>query len=86
MPPMARGAVPAQKAKNMRGAFIKLLKFCKRFLPAIITALVLAVASTSFSIIGPEKVGDIGNEIQAGITGEMNYRKIVDIALFLVII
>ena len=75
MPPMARGPMPAQKAKNMRGAFLKLLKFCKRFLPAIIVALVLAVASTAFSIIGPEKVGDIGDGIQAGLnpTETMNY-------------
>ncbi|MDE7395709.1 MAG: ABC transporter ATP-binding protein/permease [Clostridiales bacterium] len=86
MPPM-RGPMVGGKAKNMRAALVKLLKYCKRFLPAIIVALVLAIASTVFAIIGPDKLGDVAEYIQQGIIGEMPYKdKIFPICIFLVII
>lgn len=88
MPPMmghGRGG-SVQKAKNFRKSLGKLLAYCKRVLPAMIIAVLLAVAAATFSIIGPKQVGKIGDYIQAGITGDMQIDKIVDIALFLVIL
>lgn len=86
MPPMAKGAVPAQKAKNFRKSLGKLIVYCKRFIPAIIVALMFAIAATVFSIVGPEKVGDITAEVQKGIFGTFDYRAVVKIGLFLVTI
>ena len=70
MPPMRRMG-PVQKAKDVRGALIRLLKYCKRFLPAIIIAILLAVAGSVFSVIGPRMVGDIGTLIQAAVPQKM---------------
>lgn len=98
MPPMMRGGRgPAQKAKNFRKSVGKLLGYCKRFLPAIITAILLAVVAAAFSIIGPRKVGEMGDLIQAAVPSfkdgalvlpsePMAYEKILDVALFLVIL
>ena len=66
MPPMRRMG-PVSKAKDARGALIKLLKYCKSFLPAIIVAILLAIAGSVFSVIGPKKVGDMGTLIQAAL-------------------
>ncbi len=86
MPPM-RPPAATGKAKNMRGSLAKLLRYSKRYLPGIIVALVLAVVSTAFAIIGPEKVGDIANYIALGIRGEMPFKdKILPLCIFLVII
>ena len=89
MPPMR--SMPLGKAKNVRGALKKLLIYCKRFLPAIIVAIALAVASTVFAIIGPEKLGDAVTYIQDALNPEkqfsMPYKdKIFPIFVFLVTI
>ncbi len=89
MPPMGMGNAPAQKAKNVRGSLIKLLKYCKRSMPAIIVALVIAVASAVFSIIGPKYVGKISDYIAAAVQNPfapMEWERIVKIAFFLVTI
>lgn len=46
----------------------KLFMYCKPYLPAIITALVLAVASAVATIIGPDKISTLMNYIKDGIT------------------
>lgn len=86
MPPMRGNQGAVQKPKNMRRSIFKLLGYCKRFLPAMISAVVLAVVAATFSIIGPRKVGDIGTLIQQGIFGEMDIKGILKIAYFLVIL
>ena len=95
--PMRGGNAPVQKAKNVRGSLLKLLKFCKRYLPAIIVALVIAVISAVFSTIGPKYVGEMGDLIGAAvpklnetagwnIPAAIDYSRILEIAFFLVTI
>ena len=89
MPPMRN--VPLGKAKNVRGALVKLLKYSKRFVPAILVAIALAVVSTVFAIIGPEKLGNAVTYIQDALNPEKQFympykEKILPIFLFLVII
>ncbi len=98
MPPMRGNDAPVQKAKHTRKSLIQLLKYSKRCLPAIIIALTIAVVSAVFSIVGPKYVGKLGDYIAAAVpkldeaTGNiilpepMDYKAIVDIAVFLVII
>ncbi len=45
----------------------KLAMFCKKYLPWIIVATLLAVGGAICTIIGPEKVGDLTNQLTAGI-------------------
>ena len=98
MPPMRGNDAPVQKAKHTRKSLMQLLKYSKRCLPAIIIALTIAVASAVFSIVGPKYVGKLGDYIAAAVPkldeatgtvimpGPMDYKAIVDIAVFLVII
>jgi len=81
-----RGMAPAEKSKDFKKAMVNLIKYCKPFIVFIIIAVVLASISSIGSIIGPNFLKDITNEITKGLMGEMNLSKIKSIALFLVII
>ena len=54
------------KAKNFKKSFAKLIVFCKRYVWAIVIALILAVAGSILSLIGPNKIGDLSNIIAEG--------------------
>ncbi|MDE6679569.1 MAG: ABC transporter ATP-binding protein/permease, partial [Ruminococcus sp.] len=41
--------------------------YCKQYLPAVIVALIFAVGGSMATIIGPEKISDLMNEITSGI-------------------
>ena len=81
-----RGIAPAEKSKDFKKAMKNLIKYCKPFIVFIIIAIILASVSSICSIIGPNFLKDITNEITKGLMGEMNLNKIKTIALFLVII
>lgn len=80
------GMAPAEKSKDFKKAMANLITYCKPFLPVIIIAIVLAAASSICSIIGPNYLSDIADEITKGLTGAMDLEKIKGIALFLVVI
>ena len=81
-----RGMRPAEKSKDFKKAMSNLIKYCKPFLVVIIIAVVLSAASSICSIIGPNYLSDITDEITKGLIGTMNLDKIKDITIFLVII
>ena len=81
-----RGMAPVEKSKDFKKAMGNLLKYCRPFLPVIIIAVVLASVSSICTIIGPDQLNDVTNEITKGLTGTINLEKINQIALFLVII
>jgi len=58
---------PAEKPKDFKGTWIKLIKYCKRFLPVIVVALIAAAGGVVLQVIGPNKLGDMTNVIQAPI-------------------
>ena len=62
----------------------KLFLYCKRFLPAIIIALIFAVGGTVFTILGPDKMSDMTAVITEGFGGNMDLKLITSIALTLV--
>lgn len=69
-PPGMRGAV--EKPKNFKETWIKLIKYNKKYLPAIMVALVSAAIGTVFQIIGPDKLKEITNEIAKGLPQLIN--------------
>lgn len=77
-----------EKAKNFKGSMIKLLGYSKGYLPYIITALVLAVAGTIFSLIGPNRLQDITDIIQEGFMSPdgVDTDEVTSIAIFLVVL
>lgn len=77
---------PGEKPKDIKKAFIDLISFSKACIPAIIVALLLAVAGTIFSIIGPDKLKDLTNLITEGIMTGIDLPAVEDIAYTLVIL
>jgi ATP-binding cassette, subfamily B, multidrug efflux pump len=56
-----------EKPKNFKSTMVKLLGYCKKFLPAITIALISAFFGTVLQIIGPDKLKDLTNEIMKGL-------------------
>ena len=75
-----------EKAKDFKGSMKKLINYCKPLIPLIIIAIVLAFLSSILSIIGPDKLKDMTNEITNGLMSSINLNKIKSIALLLVIL
>ena len=68
MPPMNKMLAAGQHPEKADlGAIKKIVVYCKRYLPAIIVALIFAVGGSVATIIGPEKISDLMNEIMKGI-------------------
>lgn len=55
--------MPAEKPKNLKKALGQLLRYCKRYLPAIAVSLAAAVISTVLRVITPDKAKDLTAEI-----------------------
>ena len=61
-----RGVV--EKPKNFKATIVRLIGYCKSFLPAIIVALIATAAGTIFQIVGPDQLKVMTNEIMKGFT------------------
>ncbi|MHA7749383.1 MULTISPECIES: ABC transporter ATP-binding protein [Paenibacillus] len=88
-----RMGAPVEKSKNFKATWIKLIRYCKSYLPAILIALVMAAAGTVLQIIGPNKIKDMTNEIAKGLPvmikgetvhGSIDIPAVVNIAWLLV--
>lgn len=58
------------RAKDFKKSIKKLIIYCKKYVWAIVVALILALAGTVLSLIGPNKVGDLSNIIRDGMFAE----------------
>ena len=61
------GPAPAEKAKNFKNAISRLFKELKSFHILILVALILAALSSVLSIISPNKLSDLTDEISKGL-------------------
>ena len=68
--PMRGG--PVEKARDFKGTWIKLIKYCKKYLPFILAALIIAAGGTVLTILGPNKMKDMANEIAKGLPALVN--------------
>lgn len=75
-----------EKPKDLKLAVKKLIKYLNKFMPLIIIALVLAILSSVFSIIGPNKLSDLTDEIAKSIMTGIDFEAITSIAVFLLTI
>ena len=75
-----------EKPKDLKLAVKKLIKYLKKLMPLIIIALVLAILSSVFSIIGPNRLSDLTDEIAKGIMTGIDFEAITSIAVFLLTI
>lgn len=76
------------KAKDFRKSMGQLVSHSREFIPYVVTAIVLAVAGTIFSLIGPNKLQDITEIIEEGLMSPagVDTDKITEIAIFLVVL
>ncbi len=75
-----------EKPKNFKASMIKLISYCKPYLVPIIFAILLAIFSSVLTIIGPNKISDLTNEITKGLMTSINMGVVKNISLFLLII
>ncbi len=81
---MGRGRGPAEKPKNFKNAIKRLFKELSHFKVLIIISLILAIAGSVLSIMAPDKLKDMADEIQKGLFGTIDMNRIKAIALTLV--
>jgi ATP-binding cassette subfamily B protein len=55
----------------------KLIRFCRKYIPAMIVALVLGAIGTIFQIVGPNRLRDMTNEIVKGMPAIVNGKPIM---------
>lgn len=65
--PMGHGGRGAAGQRIDRGTWGKLLKYCRRFVPAVAVALVCAMVGTVLTLLGPNMLSDITDAVQDGI-------------------
>jgi len=72
-----RGGAPTEKADDLGGVLKDLMRFSRRYIPAIIVALVLGVVGTVCQIIGPDYLGDMTDEITKGLPAMINGKPVL---------
>ncbi|MCQ2751899.1 MAG: ABC transporter ATP-binding protein/permease [Coriobacteriales bacterium] len=58
MPPHGRGVDMSAKAKDSKGALLRLLAYFKSEIPRVIIVLICAIVATVFDVISPKKLGE----------------------------
>ena len=72
-----------EKAKDFKSAIKRLFKELKGFRILIIVAIILAILSAVLSIVAPDQLSNLTDEISAGLRGNMNMENIKHITLLL---
>lgn len=80
-----RGMGGGEKAGNFRKAIGELASYCKKYIPAIALAIVLAIAGSILNIIGPGKLSDITDLITEGLFTGIDVDSVLSIVFLLVI-
>ena len=80
------GPAPAEKAKDFKSAIKRLFKELNIFKIAIVISFILAILSSILSIMAPNKLADLTDEISKGLMGMMDLDAVKAIAIFLAII
>lgn len=80
MPQFAGGKV------DVGASFRRLLVYARRYIPGFVVAVLLSLAGTVLTLIGPSKLGEMTDLIAAGITGTMDLDAVTGIAMLLVVL
>ena len=83
--PMRRGRGPAEKPKNFKTAITRLFKELAHFKFLIVVSLILAIVGSVLSIMAPDRLKELTDEIQKGLFGQMDMGAIKGIAITLAI-
>ena len=75
-----------QKKVNLKKAFGDFFYYIGKHKVALFASVILSVAGSALTLIGPGKVGDMTNLIKDGLTGTMDIPAIVKIAILLAVL
>ena len=78
------GRRPAEKSKDFKGTWMKIIRYCNRYLAVIVIALICAVGGTILTILGPDKLSDLTKVITEGIATGIDLDQVKSIGLTLV--
>lgn len=78
------GRRKAEKPKDLIGTWKKLLLYCQKHLAGLIAGILCAVAGTILTLLGPDKLGDLTNEIKNGILTGIDMNAITRIGITLI--
>ena len=76
--PRGMGGGLVEKPKSFKTTMVKLIRYCKNYLPVIIIAFVAAIGGTLLQIIGPDKLKDLTNEITKGLPAIVNQVPVIN--------
>jgi len=79
-------ASTGEKAKDFKGTLIKLIGYCKPQLPAIIAALICAVAAAILVVLGPNKLSAVTDLITKGMMTGIDLSAVGKICVTLAVI
>ena len=72
------GMAPAEKAKNFKGSISKLMQYIGRYKIAILAVMIMAAASTVFTVIGPKVLGKATTALSEGIMNKISGKGGID--------
>lgn len=91
-PPGMRG-MPFEKPADFKGSWMKLLKYCKKYIPVLVITLILSALATAIQFISPDVIKNMTAEIQKGlpsiftdIPGTIDLNAVTRIGMTLVIL
>ena len=83
-----RGMAPGEKAKDLKGAIGKMLRYIGKYKIAVVCVMIIAACSTVFSVVGPKVLGKATTALASGLmakvagTGGIDFTYIGKILLF----
>lgn len=83
-----RGMVPREKAKDLKGALGKILRYMGKYKIAVVFVMIIAACSTVFSVLGPKVLGKATTGLAEGLmakvagTGGIDFSYIGKVLLF----
>ena len=66
-----RGMVPGEKAKNLKGALGKILRYMGKYKIAVVFVMIIAACSTVFSVLGPKVLGKATTGLAEGLMAKV---------------
>ena len=88
--PMGRGMMmPGEKARDFKGTMLRLIRYLSSYRLSIIIVMIFAIASTTFTIVGPKILGKATTKLFEGVmsqiagTGTIDFTYIGNILLLM---
>ncbi len=75
-----------EKAKNFKKTLGQLISYSKPYLPLIIIAILLAITSVVFTLVGPNQLSKITDLIKEGLFGSIDLEAVLKICILLAIL